>query len=250
MDLVRAKSEALDNIYIWFQQNIKSCNAKRRRQRRRTVKINNRSNWQKRNFARAAHFFLYISLPFFVRLQRESSRNFLDPVYMEWGTPVQWGKFLLFCVPQSVKTKETYPTRPGSPTPCKQALSYTFYGVKCRTFSRSLFIHSRSLSHCIDGRQHFSFCHHSYKIVMLFFQQKNVSFVFYLSLQISVTLYLVELCWPAAHFLFFSVFLLLCIPNLHVDMTINLSLILYKTRIQKKFPLFVFAFIHSLVVSA
>ena len=42
---------------------------------------------------------------------------------MEWGTPVYWGKFLLFCVPQSVKTKETYPTRPGSPTPCKQALS-------------------------------------------------------------------------------------------------------------------------------
>ena len=42
---------------------------------------------------------------------------------MEWGTPVWWGKFLLFCVPQSVKTKETYPTRPGSPTPCKQGLS-------------------------------------------------------------------------------------------------------------------------------
>ena len=41
---------------------------------------------------------------------------------MEWGTPVQWGKFLLFCVPQSVKTKETSPTRPGSLTPCKQAL--------------------------------------------------------------------------------------------------------------------------------
>ena len=30
----------------------------------------------------------------------------------------------MFCVPQSVKTKETNPTRPGSPTPCKQALSY------------------------------------------------------------------------------------------------------------------------------
>ena len=28
----------------------------------------------------------------------------------------------MFCVPQSVKTKETNPTRPGSPTPCKQAL--------------------------------------------------------------------------------------------------------------------------------
>ena len=34
----RAKSEALDNIYSLFKQNIKSCNAKRRRQRRRTVK--------------------------------------------------------------------------------------------------------------------------------------------------------------------------------------------------------------------
>ena len=39
------------------------------------------------------------------------------------GTPVQWGRFLLFCVPQSVKTKETNPTRPGFPTPCKQALT-------------------------------------------------------------------------------------------------------------------------------
>ena len=42
---------------------------------------------------------------------------------MEWGTPVRWGRFLLFCAPQSVKTKETNPTRPASPTPCKQALS-------------------------------------------------------------------------------------------------------------------------------
>ena len=40
---------------------------------------------------------------------------------MEWGTPVFWGRFLLFCVPQSVKTKETNTTRPESPTPCKQA---------------------------------------------------------------------------------------------------------------------------------
>ena len=48
---------------------------------------------------------------------------------MEWGTPVKWGKFLLFCVPQSVKTKETNPTRPGSPTPCKQALNVFFPSV-------------------------------------------------------------------------------------------------------------------------
>ena len=38
IDLARAKSEALDNIYSLFKQNIKSCNAKRRKQRRRTVK--------------------------------------------------------------------------------------------------------------------------------------------------------------------------------------------------------------------
>ena len=31
-DLARAKSEALDNIYSFFKQNIKSYNAKRRRQ--------------------------------------------------------------------------------------------------------------------------------------------------------------------------------------------------------------------------
>ena len=43
-DLARAKSEALDNIYSLFKQNIKSRNAKRRRQHRRTVKNNNRSN--------------------------------------------------------------------------------------------------------------------------------------------------------------------------------------------------------------
>ena len=42
---------------------------------------------------------------------------------MEWGTSVKWGRFLLFCVLQSAKTKETNPTRPGSPTPCKQALN-------------------------------------------------------------------------------------------------------------------------------
>ena len=44
IDLARAKSEALDNIYILLKQNIKSCNAKRRMQRRRTLKNNNRSN--------------------------------------------------------------------------------------------------------------------------------------------------------------------------------------------------------------
>ena len=42
--LARAKSKALDNISSLFKQNIKSCNANRRRQSRRTVKTNNTSN--------------------------------------------------------------------------------------------------------------------------------------------------------------------------------------------------------------
>ena len=58
-----------------------------------------------------------------------------------------------------------------------------------------------------------SFCYRRSKNFMLFFRQ-NVSVGFYLSLQISVALFLVELRWPAAYFLFFSVFLLLYIPNL------------------------------------
>ena len=47
----------------------------------------------------------------------------LGPVYMEWGTPVWWGWFLLFSRSGGHKTKDTYPTRPGSPTPCKQGVS-------------------------------------------------------------------------------------------------------------------------------
>ena len=37
--------------------------------------------------------------------------------------------FLLFCDPQSVKTKETNPTRPGYPTPRKQALNLLLFAV-------------------------------------------------------------------------------------------------------------------------
>ena len=93
---------------------------------------------------------------------------------------------------------------------------------------------------------YFSFCHRRYKIFMLFFQQRNVSSVFYLSLQISITLYLIELCWPAAYFLFFSVFLW-PYNNIYyskfVDMTIiviDLSLMLQTRRIQKQFLLSIF----------
>ena len=44
------------------------------------------------------------------------------------------------------------------------------------------FFHCCWFSPCIGGLLHFSFCHRRYKIFMSFFQQKNVSFVCYLSL--------------------------------------------------------------------
>ena len=60
---------------------------------------------------------------------------------MEWETPVWWGRFLLFCVPQSVKTKETNPTRPGSPTLCKQALRVLWTLHRC---SKGRFLYDSS----------------------------------------------------------------------------------------------------------
>ena len=47
IDLARAKSEALDNIYSLFK----------RRQRRRTVKNNSRSNWQKKQLCTCSRLF-------------------------------------------------------------------------------------------------------------------------------------------------------------------------------------------------
>ena len=43
----------------------------------------NRSNWQKNNFARAAHFLLYFFCRCFARLQRETSTHFLVTRFME-----------------------------------------------------------------------------------------------------------------------------------------------------------------------
>ena len=61
--------------------------------------------------------------------------------------------------------------------------------------------------------------------------------------------FLVELCWPVA---LLSLFLCLSFSLYlkFVDMTINLSLILKTTRIQKHFPPSVLIFTDSLVVSA
>ena len=75
---------------------------------------------------------------------------------------------------------------------------------------------------------------------MLFFQQKNVAFVF-----LSLALDLASL---ARRLLSLFLCLSLALYSKFVDMTINLSLILYTTRIQKQFPLSVFVFTESLIV--
>ena len=76
---------------------------------------------------------------------------------------------------------------------------------------------------------------------------KNVSFVFF---SLALVLLLVALHWPVAlrsHFLPLS----LSLYSRFVDTTIiNLSLILYTTRIQKHFPFSIFVFIDSFVVLA
>ena len=59
------------------------------------------------------------------------------------------------------------------------------------------------------------------------------------ALAFSVAIFLVELCWPVAHFIF------LYIPNLWTWQLIQAFFC-----IKKQFPLFVFVFIDSLVVSA
>ena len=66
---------------------------------------------------------------------------------------------------------------------------------------------------------------------------------------LALALFVVELRWPVALLSVFSC-LSLSLNSKFVDMTINLSLILYKTRIQKHFPLSIFVFIDSFVVSA
>ena len=69
INLARSKSEALLYIYILFEQNIKSCNAKRRRQRKRT----------KNEYSFLGTFLCRR----FARLQHETSRNVLVTRFME-----------------------------------------------------------------------------------------------------------------------------------------------------------------------
>ena len=80
--------------------------------------------------------------PFVLKTTIMPFKTLLGPVYMEWWTPVQWGWFLLFSRSGEHKTKETYPTRPGSPTPCKQALSPVTLAHQIFVFYSSLYFYT------------------------------------------------------------------------------------------------------------
>ena len=163
-------------------------------------KNNNRSNQQKSNFARAAHFFVHF--------------------------------FAVVLHDHNVKRPETF-----------------FMEEMSCVFSFTFFFHCRSFSPCIAGWPlAFLILSPPLQNFHVVLQTKNVSFVFYLSLQISVALFLVGVRWPASFPLFLC--LSLALYSKCVDMTINLSLILQETRIQKQFTLFGFVFIDSSVTSA
>ena len=90
--------------------------------------------------------------------------------------------------------------------------------------------------------------HRRYIIIMFFFQRKNVSFVIYLSLSRPLSPFFSFSCAGLPPTFSFSLSFS-CSISKFVDMTINLSLILQTTRIQKQFPLSVFVFSVTLKLS-
>ena len=157
-------------MYSLPKQNIKSCNAKRQRQRE-WWKNNSRSNQQKRNFALAAHSFCIFLCRCFARIQRVTCRHFLVTLFME-------------------------------------EMSYVLF-----TFFLMPFIYVL-VAHFLITASKLSCC----------FSNKKMSPLFFIPRCCTVALFLVELRWPVAYFLFFSVFTFLYIHSKFVDMTINLSL--------------------------
>ena len=147
------------------------------------------SNQQKSNFARAAHFFCTFLCRCFARLQCETSRNFLRWCYTRrFATTIfsatkrcnivatLFGQHCSNIATLScAKNRRCESYRVTSPLVTRfiEEMSYMF------SFT---FFHCRSFSPCIGGRQHFLFSHRRYKIVMLFFEQKNVFFVVYFCL--------------------------------------------------------------------
>ena len=120
---------------------------------------------------------------------------------------------------------------------------------KCRPCSRSLSFYCRSFSLFIGGPLAFLIYLpplQNFRVVLPTTTKMSPQF-FHLSRSLAVALFLVELRWPVAYFLFFS---FSCSVFQICGHEINLCLILQTTWIQKQFPLSVFFFIDSLVVSA
>ena len=112
---------------------------------------------------------------------------------------------------------------------------------KCWTCSCSLFFSLSVIFPLVAASippLQISCCYSNKKCLLLFF-----------FLSLSLAPFLVELRWSVALLSLFLCFSL-SLYSKFVDMTINLSLILQTTRIQKHFPLSVFVFIDYLIVSA
>ena len=95
-DLARSKSEALVNVYILLDQNIKSCTAQRRRQRKRPKQSVGLTS-KKKKVGTCSTLFCTFLCRCFARLQRETSRNFLVTRFMEEMLYVSL--FLFFSLP-------------------------------------------------------------------------------------------------------------------------------------------------------
>ena len=149
---------------------MKSCNAKRRRQRRRERWKTTIGLISKRATLPVQHtFFCTFLCHFFARLQRETSRDFLVTRFMEGMSYV---------------------------------LSFIFFFTAAHSH---LALVAASISHFLTTATKFSWCSPNKKMSSLFFISRSRSLS---------PFFLDELHWPAAYFLFFSVFLFLYIPNL------------------------------------
>ena len=102
------------------------------------MKNNNRSNQQKSNFARAAHFFCKFLCRCFAQLQRETSRNFLVTRFIE-------------------EMPYVFP--------------FTFF--RCRSYSLTLV--DASISHFVTAATKFSCCSSNKKMSPLFFISRSRS---------------------------------------------------------------------------
>ena len=86
IDLARAKSEALFNIYRFLKENIKSMNTKDKLKATKTLKTTTIDLISKKTTLHVQHTFLYISLPLFCTTK--TSNFFYLPIYAFYGENV------------------------------------------------------------------------------------------------------------------------------------------------------------------